>query len=59
MRSPENGIKENKMGNTRHVFIKSILHIFTEKSHSKLLSHLLKKGGVVRFVQQLCLGSLY
>ena len=49
MRSPENGIKENKMGNTRHVFIKSILHIFAEKSGSKLLSHLLKKesGGLV------------
>ena len=34
------------MGNVWHAFIKSILHIFSEKSHSKLLSHTLKKGGV-------------
>ena len=46
------------MGNTRHAFIKSILHIFTEKSYSKLLSYLLKKenkGRFAWFVQQLCL----
>ena len=35
-------MKENKMGNTWHAFIKSSLHISTEKSRSNLLSHLLK-----------------
>ena len=41
--SPENGIKEINLGNTRHVFMKSILHIFTGIFHSKSLSHLLNK----------------
>ena len=36
-------MKENKMGNIWHVFIKHILHIFTEISHSKLPSYLFKK----------------
>ena len=36
-------MKENKMGNTWYAFIKSILHIFTEKLHSDLSLHLFKK----------------
>ena len=46
--SPENDKKENKMGNIRHAFTKTILHIFAKKLHSKLPSHLFKKedGGL-------------
>ena len=36
-------MKENEMGNTKQAFIKSILHIFTEKPHSKLPPQLFKK----------------
>ena len=46
------------MGTTRHSFTKSILHILTKKTHSKLLFYFLRKrmgGRVVRHVQKLCL----
>ena len=44
----KNDMKKNKVGNILHAFIKSILHIFTEKLHSKLPSHLFIKdhGGL-------------
>ena len=51
-------MKNKKMGTTRHAFTKSILHILTEKTHSKLLFHFLRKrmgGRVGRYVQKLCL----
>ena len=51
-------MKNKKMGTTRHAFTKSILHILTENTHSKLLFHFLRKrmgGRVGRYVQKLCL----
>ena len=36
-------MKNKKMGTTRHAFTKSIFHILTEKTHSKLLFHFLQK----------------
>ena len=38
-------MKDGKMGNTWPVLIKSILHIFREKSYSKLLSYPLASDG--------------
>ena len=43
MWSPENEMKEKKLGTTWHGFIKSIIHIFIEKSHLKLPYHLFDK----------------
>ena len=35
-------MKDNKMVNISHAFVKSVLHIFTEKSLAKLANHIFK-----------------
>ena len=43
MGSPEKCMNDKRMGNTNQVPIKYIFYIFKENSHSKFLSHPLKK----------------